>query len=76
MVWLAAIMLTTAPAFAQQLIACVNTKNGGMRLVGSAADCNPSKETAVAWNVVGPQGTQGDPGVSIRLRLPRAMASE
>jgi hypothetical protein len=56
-----AAMLLATPAFAQQLIACVNTKNGGMRLVASPADCNASKETAVSWNVVGPQGPPGEP---------------
>jgi hypothetical protein len=57
-----AVALLAAPTAAQQLIACVNTKNGGMRLVGSPADCNASKETAVSWNVVGPEGPQGDQG--------------
>ena len=52
----------TAVAQAQVLLACVNTKNGGMRLVASPADCNTSKEAAVSWNVVGPEGPQGDPG--------------
>lgn len=59
---LATVMMTTAPAFAQLLIACVNTKNGGMRLVGSVANCNASEEAAVSWNVVGLEGPQGEAG--------------
>jgi hypothetical protein len=33
-------------------------------MVASASDCNVSKETAVSWNVVGPQGPPGEPGLA------------
>lgn len=42
------------------LRACANSA-GVMRLVGADASCRKG-ETAVEWNVAGPQGPKGDPG--------------
>ena len=53
---------TAVPVRAGTVInACVSNQNGAMRVVASAANCKPS-ETAIAWNVVGPQGPPGPPG--------------
>ena len=41
------------------LVACARNKDGRMRLVDDPSDCR-RRETAVSWNVAGPQG---DPGV-------------
>ena len=42
--------------------ACENPGNGNLRVVANAAtDCH-ANETALTWNVVGPQGPQGLPG--------------
>jgi hypothetical protein len=45
------------------LQACANGTNGNLRLVSSPSDCR-TNETAVSWNVVGPQGEQGPPGAA------------
>jgi hypothetical protein len=50
------------PARAQELFACVTTKTGSLRMVASPAECNATRETAVSWNMVGPQGPQGPAG--------------
>jgi hypothetical protein len=42
------------------MYACIQKKNGQMRIVGDAGDCRVS-EIAVIWNVIGPQGPQGVP---------------
>jgi hypothetical protein len=56
------VALAAGAAHAQELIACVNTKKGTLRMVGSAGECKPSKETAVSWSITGSQGEQGPPG--------------
>ena len=44
------------------LQACANSSNGSLRLVANnATDCR-GNETAVSWNVVGPQGAPGPQG--------------
>ena len=43
------------------IVACVNGQNGNARIVGSAGDCR-QPEYAVQWNIVGPQGPQGEQG--------------
>lgn len=40
---------------------CYNNKTGVLRKVNSPSDCD-SKETAISWNVVGPQGVSGPQG--------------
>ena len=55
--------MSTAPmAIAQQgtITACVS-KAGSPRFVASVEDCK-NNETAVTWNIVGPQGPAGPPG--------------
>src|SRR6185295_5844508 len=37
-------------------------RTGSLRRVASAKECEPKKETALFWNVLGPQGVQGVPG--------------
>lgn len=44
------------------LNACKLNGIGTIRLVDDPAKCNAKYETAVAWNVVGPQGAVGAPG--------------
>ena len=41
--------------------ACYKTVNGQVRIVESAADCNPS-ETSIDWSQTGPTGPAGPPG--------------
>jgi hypothetical protein len=52
--------------------ACVKAQNGSVRVVSTAAECQPS-ETATEWNKqgpmgpagpMGPQGLKGDPGAA------------
>jgi hypothetical protein len=45
------------------ITACMKLVNGQLRIVNAAAQCLPS-ETAISWNVVGPQGPQGPQGPS------------
>jgi len=64
-VWMSVLLLlhgAVSPARAQELFACVSTKSGSLRMVASPADCIASRETAVSWNVVGPQGPPGEQG--------------
>jgi len=47
------------------LFACVKSnEEGQLRLVSALSQCKKN-ETGVQWNVVGPQGPQGAPGVSV-----------
>jgi hypothetical protein len=48
------------PTLAQVIDACVK-KDGAIRIVGSSADCR-SNESAISWNVTGPEGPQGPVG--------------
>ena len=42
--------------------ACVNNRNGAVRIVGASATCDASKETALDWGIQGPKGDKGDTG--------------
>jgi len=42
---------------------CYSNGNGSLRRVNSPSDCNNS-ETAISWNITGPQGLQGPAGPS------------
>jgi hypothetical protein len=42
---------------------CFKSVNGQLRIVGSAADCEPS-ETGIDWNEVGPTGATGPDGAT------------
>ena len=42
--------------------ACVNNRNGAVRIVGASATCDTSKETALDWGIQGPKGDKGDTG--------------
>jgi hypothetical protein len=55
-------VLAAGSVHAQELIACVNTKKGTLRMVATPSDCNTRRETAVSWNVAGTQGPQGEEG--------------
>jgi hypothetical protein len=57
------IFLTTiSQAQTQNLVyACIQKNNGQARIVADVSECRPS-ETAVSWNQVGIQGTQGPKG--------------
>ena len=46
----------------QELFACVRAANGNIRMVASPSECKARSETAVSWNVVGPEGPAGPPG--------------
>ena len=52
---------TGIDAQSQHIYACVHKSSAQVRIVSSAADCR-NTETAVMWNVVGPQGPIGPPG--------------
>ncbi len=43
------------------LTACIKKVNGQLRIVSAASQCLPS-ETAISWNIVGPQGPAGPAG--------------
>jgi hypothetical protein len=46
---------------------CYRTKDGSLRVVANADQCDPKHETAIQWNKqgpAGPAGPQGAPGVS------------
>lgn len=42
------------------IYACVNSNSGTLRIVGSSATCHTG-ETALTWNIQGPQGPAGAP---------------
>jgi hypothetical protein len=42
--------------------ACVNNRNGAVRIVGANTACDASKETALDWGIQGPKGDKGDTG--------------
>lgn len=42
--------------------ACVNNRNGAVRIIGASAACDASKETALDWGIQGPKGDKGDVG--------------
>jgi hypothetical protein len=70
-----ALLLTAASADTQTINACFNNNTGGVRLVGSPADCRQN-ESFVTWNTsgapgptgatgpAGPTGPQGAPGAT------------
>jgi len=65
--------LTTATivtAEADTIIACVNNKSQGedLRIVDSAAECR-NYETAIEWNVQGPQGPPGSSGSEMPISI-------
>ncbi len=41
---------------------CYRTKDGGLRVVTSADQCDPKQETAIQWNKQGPAGPAGPAG--------------
>jgi hypothetical protein len=55
-------VLAAGPIHAQELIACVNTKKGTLRMVAAPSDCNARRETAVSWSMAGTQGPPGEQG--------------
>jgi hypothetical protein len=57
----ALLLVSPGSAKSQQLYACVAARTGAIRMVVPPDGCN-AKETAVAWNVVGPPGPPGTPG--------------
>ena len=63
----AAFVLALAPQLAaagqkaEVLYACLNTGNGGVRIVGATEECRAT-ETRVQWNIVGSTGPQGERG--------------
>jgi hypothetical protein len=56
------LMLASGAANAEELVACVHASKGTLRIVASASACSPRKETAVTWNVAGPEGPSGPAG--------------
>src|SRR5262245_2236244 len=56
-----AFLLPAAPLHAQELKACVNGGNGGLRLVGGPNACH-NNETFGTWNGLGPAGPPGPAG--------------
>jgi hypothetical protein len=58
----AGIAYASIPGSGGVIHACFKSNNGQVRLVESAADCNPS-EQAIQWNQIGPQGPAGPQGV-------------
>ena len=53
-----------AVAATNVLYACVKQEEGQIRMVSTLTACKKN-ETPVQWNVVGPQGPQGVPGISV-----------
>jgi hypothetical protein len=42
--------------------ACVNNRNGAVRIVSATTTCEANKETALDWSIQGPKGDKGDSG--------------
>ncbi len=42
--------------------ACVNNRNGAVRIIGASAICDASRETALDWGIQGPKGDKGNAG--------------
>ena len=53
-----AALIVASPAAAQTINACVNSRDGSVRI---SATCT-NKETPLSWNAVGPKGDKGDQG--------------
>ena len=47
--------LGSSPTSTEVIQACVK-KDGAVRIVSDASQCNNNNETALSWNVQGPQG--------------------
>ena len=47
---------------ANTLNGCYRTKDGGLRVVASADQCDPKHETAIQWDKQGPAGPHGPAG--------------
>ncbi len=47
---------------ANTLNGCYRTKDGSLRVVASADQCDPKQETAIQWNKQGPAGPAGPAG--------------
>ncbi|MDQ4069164.1 MAG: hypothetical protein M3203_06805, partial [Actinomycetota bacterium] len=63
----AAIVAGSGLAFALEgdanvINACYRTKDGTLRVVASADQCDPKHESAVQWNKQGPAGPAGPTG--------------
>ncbi len=55
------LLLAASSAEAQTINACVKQTSGRVRIVGVPGQCNFT-ETAISWNITGPQGPQGPAG--------------
>jgi hypothetical protein len=56
------LIVLSASANAQTINACAKNRGGALRIVTDPADCS-SRETPLSWNVQGPKGDSGDPGI-------------
>ena len=63
LVGIGGVMLVNAHGGNASLIhACVKNSNGSIRIVAANSSCNANNETALDWNILGPQGPQGPAG--------------
>jgi collagen triple helix repeat protein len=57
-------LLFASTSYAQQVIyGCYNSSNGNLRIVSQITACS-GNETAINWNVIGPQGPAGPTGAT------------
>jgi len=42
--------------------ACVNNRNGAVRIISASGSCDATRETALDWNIQGPKGDTGPQG--------------
>ena len=47
---------------ASRIHGCVDNRSGALRIIGATQNCTANRETALDWNIAGPQGSQGIQG--------------
>ena len=57
------VVFTSVHTQAQEIYGCVSKRDGKLRIVDDTSNCNLRKENPISWNIEGPQGEQGPPGV-------------
>ena len=60
---LAILSVVPTRASGAEILACVDSKSGAVRVVGSPLECDAAKESLLAWNAEGAEGPEGPAGL-------------